>query len=215
MLNSRVDQCGDPGYVGSSVRYEHSRDIDSFHPIPNSGGVKTRVTRNQKDHKIKTVVEKERMADMNIHSPKRLFDWRISVSVEKPGVLCHSSKSSLGCETDLQHTLANMPTTEAINSRYKDRISYTHQIIQVDLTKVGSSMNESPDDAFELEIEFRDAKVLLREAQKEARGEDNLYMDMVQCFLNNIRTFRSIPFEALLMAHSSFAGLLIRNAAEP
>lgn len=66
--------------------------------------------------------------------------------------------------------------------------------MQVDLTKVGTSMNKSLGDSFELEVEFMDAKMLLREAQKEARGEESLYMDMVQCFLNNIRTssFRTL-----------------------
>lgn len=44
------------------------------------------MTRDQKNpEKVLRVVEKTRIADMNIFSPKRLFDWRISVSMEMPG----------------------------------------------------------------------------------------------------------------------------------
>jgi hypothetical protein len=38
----------------------------------------------------------------------------------------------------------------------------------------------------ELEIEFKDARVLLKEAKKEAEGRENQYLEMVTAFLNNI-----------------------------
>ena len=43
------------------------------------------MTRDQKTGQVKRVVEKTRVADMNITSPKRFFDWRISVSLENEG----------------------------------------------------------------------------------------------------------------------------------
>lgn len=39
----------------------------------------------------------------------------------------------------------------------------------------------------ELEIEFSDMPLLIHEGQKNARGEDSLYYDLIQVFLNNIR----------------------------
>jgi hypothetical protein len=38
-----------------------------------------------------------------------------------------------------------------------------------------------------LEIEFKDAKKLLVEAEKESRGEKNWYLQGVQGLLNNVR----------------------------
>lgn len=80
--------------------------------------------------------------------------------------------------------------SQATNTRNKDRISYSHQLFQVDLTQVTTSGGAGGRDgpvSHELEIEFKDAKVLLVEGQKEQRGEENQYLEMVQCFLNNIR----------------------------
>lgn len=80
------------------------------------------------------------------------------------------------------------PTNHSDHTRYKDRISYTHQLFQIDLTQVSSTGPGSGPFTHELEIEFRDARVLLQEAAREARGEPNQYLEMVQIFLNNIRT---------------------------
>lgn len=91
--------------------------------------------------------------------------------------------------------IAALPTSPADHTRFKDRVSYAHQIMQVDLTKVTASAHADPRPSFELEVEIRDAKVLLKEAEKEARGEENVYLDMVQAFLNNIREhFSFFPF---------------------
>ena len=46
------------------------------------------MTKDEKDRDkptAKACVEKTRVADMNIFSPKRGFDFRISISVETPG----------------------------------------------------------------------------------------------------------------------------------
>lgn len=46
-----------------------------------------RVTRDAETLAIKPggIVQKQRIADLNIHCPNRLFDYRISISVENPG----------------------------------------------------------------------------------------------------------------------------------
>ncbi|KAI5474365.1 hypothetical protein MNV49_003488 [Pseudohyphozyma bogoriensis] len=175
LLNSRVEESASPSYTYAPIRYSHTYETDTFHEVSGQGPRrKVRLTKNQKDPKLSRCVEKTRIADMNIFSPKRMFDWRISVNLEQP---------------------APAPTTPPVNTRQKDRISYSHQLFQVDLTQVTSS-HGGGNTLHELEVEFKDAKVLMREGEKDARGEPNAYLEMVQAFLNNIR-------------------LLIRNAADP
>lgn len=88
LLNMRVEESADPSYPHARLRYTHTRELDSFHQVPTPGGGgpprKVRVTRDQKDPTKVRAVEKIRVADMNIYSPKRLFDWRVSVSLEIP-----------------------------------------------------------------------------------------------------------------------------------
>ncbi|GAA5974638.1 hypothetical protein JCM11641_007035 [Rhodosporidiobolus odoratus] len=185
LLNSRVEESAAPTYPHAPVRYAHTREIDTFHTAPSSSTGKVRVTTNQKDRSRRKAVEKVRVADMNIFSPKRMFDWRVSVSLENP---------------------APIPDTPPTHTRYKDRISYTHQLFTVDLTQVTSAQAASQNPnrpqapqappTHELEIEYRNARPLLEEAAKEQRGEENRYLDMVQGLLNNVR-------------------MLIRNASEP
>ncbi|GAA5884298.1 hypothetical protein JCM6882_002217 [Rhodosporidiobolus microsporus] len=183
LLNSRVEETASPSYPSAIVRYAHTREVDTFHELPQPGGPrrKVRVTRDQKGVKQPHAVEKVRVADMNVFSPKRRFDWRVSVSLENP---------------------APIPDTPPTHTRYKDRISYTHQLFTVDLTQV-SPTPPQPSSAppahatHELEIEFRNARTLLEEAAKEQRGEEGgRYLEMVQGLLNNVR-------------------MLIRNASDP
>ncbi|KAM0751515.1 mRNA triphosphatase CET1 [Meredithblackwellia eburnea MCA 4105] len=176
LLNSRVQDTASPAYPYAPIRYSHVKERDSFYTVdaPTGGRKKIRVTTDQKDNRELRTVEKVRIADMNIFSPKRGFDWRISVNLETPA---RSPPSHL----------------KPALSRNKDRISYTHQLFQVDLTQVTSGA-DGP--VHELEIEFKDTKVLLAEGRKEQRGEENRYLEMVQCFLNNVR-------------------MLIRNADDP
>lgn len=94
----RATEAAQPGYTGAPIKYLHTKEIDAFyHSTQNvSGGAvgktKIRVTRDQitgqiknNDDDTKASVRKSRIADMNIYSPKRGFDFRISVSVEEPG----------------------------------------------------------------------------------------------------------------------------------
>lgn len=124
---------------------------------------------------------------MNVYSPKRLFDWRLSVSMESPGE--SATLNGATCVGLILVAEAHLPNVEPSLSRSKDRISYTHQLFTVDLTQV--SQPKAPD-LHELEIEFKDARVLLAEAQKDADGLDNQYLEMVACLLNNIRKFRCL-----------------------
>jgi hypothetical protein len=88
----RVQEAATPGYIGAPIRYAHTKEIDSFYAHAGGQGkdrTKVRVTRDEKTGQIKAggkaCIEKSRVADMNIYSPKRGFDFRISISVEQPG----------------------------------------------------------------------------------------------------------------------------------
>ncbi|KAG8909994.1 mRNA-capping enzyme subunit beta, partial [Tulasnella sp. 408] len=80
-LNSLVQRTGDQNYPNARIRYEHTRLVDTFYNLP---GGKVRVTRDEKTGQIKECVQKVRIADLNVYSPKRRMDWRVSVSVETP-----------------------------------------------------------------------------------------------------------------------------------
>lgn len=86
--------------------------------------------------------------------------------------------------------VAPLPPTPPTLTREKDRITYTHQSFQVDLTQVltpsNNPKNSTPSITHELEVEFRNAGELLIQGRKEELGEENTYLDLVQVFLNNI-----------------------------
>lgn len=99
----RATEAAQPNYSGAPIRYLHTKEIDAFYPsssIPHSGGgnsgngggnkARVRVTRDQKTRQVKNdpkaCVRKSRISDMNVYSPKRGFDFRISVNVEEPGM---------------------------------------------------------------------------------------------------------------------------------
>ncbi|GAA6017383.1 hypothetical protein JCM10207_005616 [Rhodosporidiobolus poonsookiae] len=176
LLNSRVEETASPQYPSAPVRYAHTRELDTFHELSVSGvRRKIRVTKDAKGRAPPKAVEKVRVADMNVYSPKRMFDWRVSVSLESP---------------------APIPDTPPTHSRAKDRISYTHQLFTVDLTQVstpppppapGQPPRAPAPPTHELEIEVRNARQMLEEAAKEQRGEEGRYLEMVQGLLNNVR----------------------------
>jgi polynucleotide 5'-triphosphatase len=62
--------------------------VDSFYAPDNPRDRdKIRVTREEKSGMVIEVMKKVRLGDLNIHSPKRAADWRVSVSLEVPGRL--------------------------------------------------------------------------------------------------------------------------------
>lgn len=99
-----------------------------------------------------------RVQDIDIHSPVRLL-------------------------TPSEQAVPHEPATI---TRVKDRISYSHQLFTIDLTQVSNPARPAQLEMHELEIEFKDARVLLKEAKKEAEGRENQYLEMVTAFLNNI-----------------------------
>ncbi|GAA5800227.1 hypothetical protein HPULCUR_005652 [Helicostylum pulchrum] len=165
MLNETVNRTQAREYKGERVKYKHTIETDRFYEI---GRSKCRVTTEQSTGKIveNGIIEKIRVADLNIHSPNQALDYRISINIEKP---------------------RPKPTTNPTFERNKDRISYQHGGIAFDLTQVKGSADRDPEVRHELELEFADAKVLGLEKLKNDRKEPSHYTSMVETFVNNIR----------------------------
>jgi polynucleotide 5'-triphosphatase len=79
-------------------------------------------------------MKKTRLGDLNIYCPKRTADWRISVNLELPGELeTHFSGFLSDIESAVPH-----PVGISSHTRRKDRLTYSHEEFNIDLTQVTS-----------------------------------------------------------------------------
>jgi len=174
LLNRLKEASDKPGYHSSPIAYTHSHLVDSFYASENPRDKeKIRVTRNDKTKEVIATVKKVRLGNLDVYSPKRAADWRISVNVEVP----------------VQHPLGS-----PVYSRRKDRISYTHEEFIVDLTQVTSYgiSGSQPELLHELELELADSRLLAAAAIK--RGDENcpepersVFDELIRAFVNNAR----------------------------
>jgi hypothetical protein len=72
-----------PSLPSSPIDYSHYKLVDNFFPAEK--GEKIRVTRDEKTGAVLECMKKIRLGDINIYSPKREADWRVSVNLEIPG----------------------------------------------------------------------------------------------------------------------------------
>lgn len=199
-LNKLIERTSAPSYPHARVRYEHTRVVDTFYTPPSGSGLSTgsgkiRVTKDAKTGELKECIQKIRIADLNIYSPKRKLDWRLSVNTEVP---CKPTSLLPHLVLALRPLPAAVPLTGApTNTRKKDRMTYSHQSFKVDLTQVTStgSSGTQGDLQHELEIEFIDSGDLMRLAGSRSRGtgaawsgqESELFDELVRVFVNNVR----------------------------
>ncbi|KAG2177089.1 hypothetical protein INT43_007745 [Umbelopsis isabellina] len=187
MLNELVQK--PPG--GERVKYKHTRERDRFYKLPY--GRKIRVTTDQQTGEIvpNGVLEKTRVADINIYSPNQAFDYRISVSLESPGlyhVFVDLSTKPRPMLISVTQNAASIPEGSHMFERNKDRLSYSQGNIQFDLTQVKSPDSIGQQDVtHELELEFIDASILAAEKRKQAQGEASEFANMIEVFLDNAR----------------------------
>ena len=126
------------------MEYKHTRETDTFYELTQAGALalppsiasglninprhanksKVRITTDQKTGKVLAKIIKTRLADIDIYSPRTLFDWRISVNVEM---------DYKGEMTDL---IEPQTRDGKQADRNKDRMSYKHLAYQIDLTQV-------------------------------------------------------------------------------
>ncbi|KAG0216755.1 mRNA-capping enzyme subunit beta [Mortierella sp. NVP41] len=173
----------------SKVIYKHTYEIDQFHT---SGGPKTRVTKDQKTGQVipNGIVRKDRIADLDIFSPRRPFDYRVSVNVEVP---------------------VPFPGGSPDFERQKDRVSYRLNNLKIDLTQVKTANSNKPptqqhnysqmrpqpgqqqaqgDVTHELEIEFVHPEELTRERDIRINSggrQPDRFLEITGNFINNVR----------------------------
>jgi len=162
-----------PVQPSSPLSYQHLYLVDSFYPYEGNEREKIRVTRNERTGAVMESMRKIRLGDLNIYSPRRPVDWRISVNLEVP----------------VQH-----PVGSASHTRKKDRLSYTHEEFLIDLTQVTAiaAPNAQPQLLHELEIEIARPEYLLAIAAR--RGDMNApehersaFDELIRAFVNNAR----------------------------
>ena len=100
---------------------------------------------------------------------------------------------------DFPAGLTEVPAGRPSMRRYKDRMSYKHQLCQVDLTKVTvmvcivrSALQLTQQDgsqavSYEIEVEVLDVPTLLAEGAKEAEGQSSMFDDALQSILDSVR----------------------------
>ncbi|KAJ2847098.1 mRNA-capping enzyme subunit beta [Coemansia brasiliensis] len=181
LLNQRVDETRRADFKGSRIEYMHTREIDHFYRINNT---RIRVTRDKESNRVLGVITKNKVADLNIYSPRTKLDIRITINEEHP---------------------LEMPDTEShkpILERHKDRLSYKQDIWSFDLTQVVSPEHEiGPVNPYatgppktapavtthELEVEVARPEVWLAERAKVAANKPNNFHEITHVFLGNLK----------------------------
>ncbi|KIY45200.1 mRNA triphosphatase CET1 [Fistulina hepatica ATCC 64428] len=158
----------------SHLSYKHLRLIDSFYPSDQPGDrEKIRVTRDEKTGSVIESMRKVRLGDLNVYSPKRAADWRVSVNLEIP---------------------VSHPIGSSNFSRRKDRMRYSHEEFMIDLTQVTMSTQAGapPELLHELEIEIARSELLVSTAMRRGdpnapEHERNAFDEIIRAFVNNAR----------------------------
>jgi len=140
ILNNLKIASSQPGHPSSPLSYSHLHLVDSFFESDLSHDRdKIRVTRDEKTGEVLECLKKVRLASLDIYSPKRAADWRISVNVEVRGNSCRGLLWKCS-QTHNVYNAVPQPLGSPSSSRRKDRISYSHEEFNIDLTQVTSNM---------------------------------------------------------------------------
>ncbi|KAF8887182.1 mRNA capping enzyme [Infundibulicybe gibba] len=182
LLNNLKTVSSQSSHHSSQLQYSHLHLVDSFYSVENSQDRdKIRVTREEKTGSVRDCMRKVRLGDLNIYSPKRAADWRVSVNLEVP----------------VTHPLGTPTLT-----RRKDRMSYSHEEFNIDLTQVTSTTSPMapPQILHELELEVARPDLLLSTATR--RGDPN------------VSEHERSAFDELIRAFVNNARILVRNSSE-
>ncbi|PFH46527.1 hypothetical protein AMATHDRAFT_154585 [Amanita thiersii Skay4041] len=160
-------------HSATPLSYQHLYLVDSFYPCEGNDREKVRVTRDETNGKVMECMRKIRLGDLNVYSPKRSADWRVSVNLEVP---------------------VSHPIGSASHTRRKDRMSYAHEEFVIDLTQVSSTTtpNAPVQVSHELEIEIARSDLLLATALKRgapnaSEYERSAFDELIRAFVNNAR----------------------------
>ena len=179
------------------IEYQHTKEIDSFYQmsepamralsessteivrqILTTKGRRTRVrltTSGREPRQELAKIVKVRLRDLDIHFPKSMFDCRISINME------------INYSGDVQGELdPDKENGKVRSARRKDRLTYVHQGMQIDLTQVTMDKDGVKEQEHELELEL-DESLLKSETDRIQRGEPNNYVDLIRTCVDNIR----------------------------
>lgn len=164
ILNTQVtqstDRNGHPSYPPHSyhrLEYSHTHTEDTSFPassapgqnsipVPQSmdfiqrhGYGKRRLSRKSGSGEVVECLQKVKVGNLHVYCPMEAFDFRISVNCEFP-CECHSKFRGMWFILISYEILGNPPAPNEMyeNKRKKDRISYKHNLFQIDLTQVRS-----------------------------------------------------------------------------
>ena len=185
-LNQEVQRSNRPDRV--PINYTHLYETDAFYEINRSDIAylspaaqfaskakphrtpRVRVTTNSKTGEQLAKIMKFRLEDRNYYCPKQNFDFRISINLE--------------CDVDFD---VDKLTPSGEGARIKDRLTYKHQAMRMDLTQVkthGSKVHE-------LEVELG-ADEVRREALLSQGQQENHFEPLVTVFMNYIRALSRV-----------------------
>ncbi|KAM0814185.1 putative mRNA-capping enzyme subunit beta [Seiridium cardinale] len=185
-------------YEHVPISYKHRREVDEFYELPpilasrlpgvlaslqsSKQSVKGRISRDQQTGEILAKIVKARVADLNVHLPMARLDCRISINLEwdwdgPADEIIHGHPAGRDRQPD----------------RAKDRMSYSQGHFQVDLTQVSQANARTGhlEKEHELEVEMN-AAALLEQGHRALENEPNLYPELVETFVNNIRALARI-----------------------
>ncbi|ORX74706.1 mRNA triphosphatase CET1, partial [Linderina pennispora] len=181
LLNQRVDETRRADFRGTRVAYKHTKEVDHFYRVD---GTRVRVTTNKETGQVIGVITKNRIASLDIYSPRTKLDIRISINEEQP---------------------LSRPDTEDLKAqaeRHKDRLSYKQDIWSFDLTQVTTPEHEKgPVNPYavgppkttpatvthELEVEISRPELMMAERAKCAEHKPNMFVELTHIFLGNLR----------------------------
>lgn len=144
------------------MSYIHTHESDTFYELSQTGilslpqsilhtlnslnsrhsKAKVRITTDQKTGNTLAKIVKVRLADLDVYSPSTVFDYRISINLEK------------NLEGDWRDLVEPMARNVRRSDRNKDRVSYKHLAYQIDLTQVISPEVSSSKSNFQLDLKL-------------------------------------------------------------
>ena len=198
-LNREVEKSNSRPRTRHALAYKHTYQTDTQYERPrrtsgsHGGGPggddryeKIRITHDDRTKSVVACVSKQSIAQLNITHPDMPFDVRISINYEEP--------KQAPPQTDLDRPVsAGGPGWKMSSVRKKDRMTYTHQAVQIDLTQVttgqGGRVNE-------LEVECCNMADWSRQAVADVDGRQNRFDDLVGQFCSTVNKLNQVAAEA-------------------
>ncbi len=193
----------------SPVDYHHLYHIDTFYPTEGREREKIRVTRDEKSGNVVECIRKIKLGDLNIYSPKRNADWRVSVNLEVPGELplhfytlkgrsMNALRFQRTASRRVVHNDAQKGQTE-LHTRGVHHRSHASDKVRVKWSRTCFLFSQSASPNFfqsevlhELELEFTRSELLLATANR--RGDPHsseleraAFDELIRAFVNNAR----------------------------